>query len=59
MFTSEILNQLWESALISVKKAFELAMKLSKYEDMLQLKKTMLVFCLSMQDLGITNESEN
>ena len=48
MFTREILSQLWDSALISVNKAFELAMKLSNYEDMLQLKKTMLVFCLSM-----------
>jgi hypothetical protein len=50
---------LWDSAMISLKKSFELAMKLSIFEDMLPLKKTMLIFCLSMQDLGITTEHEN
>lgn len=45
---------LWDSAMISLKKSFELAMKLSNYDEMLPLKKTMLIFCLSMQDLGVT-----
>lgn len=45
--------------MISLKKSFEMAMKLSQVEDLLSLKQTMLVFCLAMQDLGIAVQSDN
>jgi hypothetical protein len=45
--------------MISLKKSFEMAMKLSQVEDLLPLKQTMLVFCLAMQDLGVAVQSDN
>lgn len=45
-------------AQIALNKMLEVAMSTSELDEMLQIKKSMLTFCLCMEDLGLTNPQE-
>ena len=43
---------------IALNKMLEIAMETSELEDMVELKRSMLVFCLCMQDQGLTTPQD-
>jgi hypothetical protein len=54
LFSQADLKALWNIAKIALEKMLEVAMSNGELNELIELKRSMFIFCLCMQDQGLT-----